>query len=267
MTLMGTTTTVRSPGQLLRELRESLDLSLRDVERASYVVAEHFHNPEFILVLSRLSDIESKGVTPSLHRLCSLAFIYRLSIQRMLAFYAIDFEREASALAGKLPNPGAHNGKTGIIASALPTRIDIPLLEPAFDVIETSPVKRFIEEWGSLPISHLRHLATDEFLYVHIGTEDRMMYPLLRPGCFVQVDQKLTKIKSSGWTNDYDRPIYLIETREGYACCWCSQPRRDQLILQPHPHSTVPPRVLKHPEEAEVIGTVVGIAMRLATNA
>jgi hypothetical protein len=30
----------------------------------------------------------------------------------MLAFYAIDVESEASALAGKLPNPGAHNPVT-----------------------------------------------------------------------------------------------------------------------------------------------------------
>jgi hypothetical protein len=242
-------------------------LSLRDVERASYTVAEHFNNQEFILVLSRLSDIESKGVTPSIHRLCSLAFIYGLPIERLLAFYGIDFQKEARSLVGKLPIAGTHDCETGIISSNTPATIEIPSFEPGFGLQETSPIKRFIEEWGTVPISHVRHLASEDFLYAHIGAEDRMMYPLLRPGAFVQIDQRLRRVKASGWTNDYDRPIYLVETREGYACCWCSQPRKEQLILQPHPHSTVPPRVLRHPEDAEVIGTVVGIAMRLGTNA
>jgi transcriptional regulator with XRE-family HTH domain len=264
---MDTTTAVQSPGQLLRELRESLHLSLRDVERASYTVAEHFKNQEFILVLSRLSDIESKGVTPSIHRLCSLAFIYGLPIERMLAFYGIDFQREARGLIGKLPIAGTHNDETGIISSNTPATIEIPYFEQGFHLRETSLIKRFIEEWGTVPISHVRHLAGEDFLYAHIGDDDRMMYPLLRPGAFVQVDQRLRRVKASGWTNDYDRPIYFVETREGYACCWCSQPRKDQLILQPHSHSPVSPRVLRHPEDAEVIGTVVGIAMRLGTNA
>jgi transcriptional regulator with XRE-family HTH domain len=258
---MGSTTIVQSPGQLLRELRESLHLSLRDVERASYVIAEHLQSHEFVIVLSRLSDIESKGVTPSIQRLCSLAWIYRVPIDKVLAFYGIDFDRESFALIGKLPLSGTE--KTCVLESEMPEKIELPMLEPAFTLTDTSPIKRFIEDWGVLPVAHLKHLASEGYLYVHIGTEDRMMYPLLRPGSFVQVDQSLRKVRLSGWSSDYDRPIYLVETREGYACCWCSQPRRDQLILQPHPHSTVGPRVLRHPQEAEVVGTVVGIAMRL----
>jgi hypothetical protein len=129
--------------------------------------------------------------------------------------------------------------------------------------METSPIKRFIEDWGVVPIARLKHLASKDFIYAHIGTEDRMMYPLLRPGSFVQVDGRLRRLKQSGWMSDYDRPIYLLETRIGYACCWCSQPRKDQLILQPHSLSRVAPRVLRYPDDVEIMGTVVGIAMRL----
>ena len=59
-----------------------------------------------------------------------------------------------------------------------------------------------------------------------------------------------------------ERPIYFIETREGHTCSWCSL-KGDQLILQPHPLSPVPPKMLKYTTEAEVIGQVVGLAMRL----
>jgi len=34
-------------------------------------------------------------------------------------------------------------------------------------------------------------------------------------------------------------------------------------VLQPHPLSPVPVRILKHPQEAEVLGQVVGVAMSL----
>jgi hypothetical protein len=39
--------------------------------------------------------------------------------------------------------------------------------------------------------------------------------------------------------------------------------RKDDVILQPHPLSPVQIRVLRHPQEAEIIGQVVGVAMKL----
>jgi hypothetical protein len=57
--------------------------------------------------------------------------------------------------------------------------------------------------------------------------------------------------------------MYFVETREGYTCCWCAL-RQNQLVLQPHPLSPVQPRILKDQQEAEVLGQVIGVAMRLA---
>jgi hypothetical protein len=37
----------------------------------------------------------------------------------------------------------------------------------------------------------------------------------------------------------------------------------DEIILQSHPLSPVPARILKYPQEADVVGQVVGVAMRL----
>ncbi len=89
------------------------------------------------------------------------------------------------------------------------------------------------------------------------------MFPLLLPGSFLQVDESKNKVREGMWRSDYERPLYFIETREGYTCCWCSL-KEDQLLLQPHPLSPVQPRVVKDQREAEVLGQVVGVAMRLA---
>ena len=44
--------------------------------------------------------------------------------------------------------------------------------------------------------------------------------------------------------------------------CWCSV-RGDRITLQPHPLSPVQARIVRYPQEAEVLGQVVGVAMRL----
>jgi hypothetical protein len=87
------------------------------------------------------------------------------------------------------------------------------------------------------------------------------MYPILPPSSFIQVDESKSKVLEGGWRSEYERPIYFIETRDGHTCCWCTLTRED-IILQPHPLSPVPPRVFGH-DEAEVLGQVVGVAMRL----
>ena len=71
-----------------------------------------------------------------------------------------------------------------------------------------------------------------------------------------------TDVLQEGWRSEYERPIYFIETREEFICAWCKL-SNGHLITQPHSLSPATPRVFRHPREAEVIGRVVGIAMRL----
>lgn len=59
----------------LRVMRERLGLTMRDVEAASEKLAKLRGNEEYLVPISRLSDVETKGVTPSIYRLYSLAVI------------------------------------------------------------------------------------------------------------------------------------------------------------------------------------------------
>lgn len=101
-----------------------------------------------------------------------------------------------------------------------------------------------------------------KYTYGYIGSEDFTMYPLLPPGSFVQVDESKNKVVEGPWRSEFERPIYFVEMRDGYTCCWCSM-RRDSIVLQPHPLSPVAARVLRYPQEAEVMGQVVAVAFRL----
>jgi hypothetical protein len=74
------------------------------------------------------------------------------------------------------------------------------------------------------------------------------------------IDQNRRKIAVAGWTSEYDRPIYFLEHREGYICCWCTL-AGDRLLVQPHPASHRKPEWFAYPNEIEVIGQVIGVAM------
>jgi hypothetical protein len=119
-----------------------------------------------------------------------------------------------------------------------------------------------IQQWGKLPLLFLESLGVKEHRYGFIGTDDWFMYPLLQPGTFVMIDEALRRVSNSGWTNEFERPIYFLEHRQGYVCGWCAL-NEDHLILQPHPASLSSPQVYNYPNEIEVVGQVTGIAMRL----
>lgn len=91
------------------------------------------------------------------------------------------------------------------------------------------------------------------------------MFPLLRPGSLV-VLEPARKIRSKGWTSEYGRPIYFFEKRDGYACGWASIVGR-QFLLEPHPASRQPPVLFAYPEDIEVVGRVIGVAMSLGGRA
>jgi transcriptional regulator with XRE-family HTH domain len=247
-----------SAGQSLRLLREQLGLTMRDVENASIAIAARHKNDEFAIPPSRLSDIETKGVVPSIYRLYSLAVIYRRDVLDILTFYGVDLNCAAEDLSLALP-PKSHILDT--LRRGTLTRIPVKL-DPSFDTRYTMNMGRVIEQWGLVPLSYLSQFANREYTYGYIGSEDFTMYPILPPGTFVQIDESKTRVAEGAWRSEYERPIYFVETREGYICCWCSLQRED-LVLQSHPLSPVPVQVLKHPQEAEVIGQVVGVAMRL----
>lgn len=245
-------------GQNLRTLREQLGLTMRDVESASARIAARNSNEEFLIGPSRLSDMETKGVIPSIYRLYSLSVIYRRDLREILSWYGIDVNNGAQDLALSTP-PKSHRTETMHAATAarIPVRLD-----PGFNTRQTNNLGRVIEQWGLVPLAYLAEFVNHNYTYGYIGTEDFTMYPILRPGSFIQVDESRNQIEARVWRSEYERPIYFIETRDGFTCCWCMLDH-EHLILQPHPLSPASVRVLRHPQEAEVIGQVVGMAMRI----
>jgi transcriptional regulator with XRE-family HTH domain len=248
-----------SPGLKLRQARERLDLRYRDVEEASIRIARSHESDEFLVSISRLSDIETKGTLPSIYRLYSLCVIYRLDFREVLEWYGIDLS--------KMPGDylTVHAPRTHMIAfeeDEMATA-DVPVsIDPSLDPLKTQFLSRMIRGWGSLPLMLFRGLASQELRYAFIGEEDDSMGPIIPPGSFIAIDENRRKIQSSGWTSEYDRPIYFLETRDGYYCRWCSL-QRSELTMIAHPSCAQPPLTMRMPAEVDVVGEVIGWAKSL----
>jgi len=246
-------------GQKLKRARERLNLRYRDVEEASLEIARRRGSDEFAIALSRLSDIENKGTLPTIYRLYSLCAIYRLDFHEVLEWYGVDI----SALPADAVNIEVQRTHTIGFTANGHGEIQIPLsLDPGIDLRRTTFLSRMIQRWGKLPVSLLNGLDLKNHRYAFIGSEDWSMYPLIQPGSLVLIDETRRKVVNTGWTNEFDRPIYFFEHRGGYACSWCTL-SGNQLVLQPHPASLCIPQVFVYPEEIDVIGQICGVAMRL----
>jgi transcriptional regulator with XRE-family HTH domain len=247
-------------GQKLKRARERLNLRYRDVEEASQRIAERHKNDEFAIALSRLADIENKGTVPTIYRLYALCAIYRLDLLEVLEWYGVN--------ASEIPADSVlfdveRTHEVGFVTEGHGA-VQAPLaLDPGIDLRRTAFLSRLIQRWGRLPLMLLGGLDLQNYRYAFIGTEDWSMYPILQPGALVLIDETRRKIVDSGWADEFERPIYLLEHREGWVCGWCSF-SEGHLIVHSHPASQSPPKVYAFPEEIEVVGQVAGVAMRLS---
>ena len=77
-------------GQRLREIREKLGLTLRDVEEQSRRIVEEMQLFDYLITAGRLSIVENSNSLPSLYKLATLSFIYKLPLTEMFRIYGID---------------------------------------------------------------------------------------------------------------------------------------------------------------------------------
>ena len=247
-------------GEELKELRLRLGITTREVTDLSQKVVDSEGNEEFRVSNAWLSEIENSGSVPSIYKLYALSVIYHVKFADLLQLYGVDIKK-INQLQTEIPLPQTHLTSlevfddTGTVT--FPIRFD-----NGFDRGKTNLLSRMVELWGEVPIGVIRHLDVRHSMYGYIGLEDRTLYPLLRPGSFVQIDASIKKILPVKWQTEYERPIYFVELRGGYVCSWCEL-QGTQLILVPHPGSGCMIRQFKYEVEAEIVGRVTGLAMRI----
>jgi transcriptional regulator with XRE-family HTH domain len=246
-------------GIRLKQLRKRLGLTLRKVEMLSRRLAKEKQNQDFFISRGWLNNVENGSYTPGIFKLYSLGAIYRTHWSNIFGFFGLhlsDFGRDQAMFAPS---------KTQLAADLPETdeTIVVPLRSPeALHLERTNLFSKLVEIWGEVPIRLIQHLDLRNGTYGFVGIGDKRMSPLIRPGSIVQIDQNLRKISKGKWENEYDRPIYFLELRGEYLCSWCEM-SGGYLSAIPHPNSKCEVRRFAYPREAEIVGQVVGVTMRL----
>lgn len=92
------------PGHGLRQIREELRLTLKDVETRSREIAAARQNPEYLFTAGRLSQVENSFSLPSLYKLASLSQIYQMPYRELLRLYGVDtVDGQPTAQAPRAP--------------------------------------------------------------------------------------------------------------------------------------------------------------------
>jgi transcriptional regulator with XRE-family HTH domain len=247
------------PAERLKSLRLRLGMTTRAVEEQSQRIANAVGNPEFYVSNAWLTKIETRDCIPSIYKIASLSAIYGVKHTDLLRLYGIDFElifknHEAPREQTHLVAIEDENPDKPIV---FPVRFD-----PGLDLSQTNLLSRMIEQWGEVPIALIQQLTIRNSHFGFIGLQDFTLYPLLRPGAFVQVDPRFRRIQPLRWRTEFERPIYFLELRDTYACGWCEL-QGNELTLLPHPLSACATKRFKFPGEVEIVGRVTGVAMRL----
>jgi transcriptional regulator with XRE-family HTH domain len=245
-------------GIKLKQLREERGLTLREVEKRSKRLASQKQNPDFIVSRGWLNNVENGTFTPSFFKLYALGVIFDVHPSSMLSLFGCnvsDFGRDRVMFTPP---------KTHLADSGQPEDTILVPLRPREDLRldRTSLLSGLAEIWGEIPIRLIQHLDFQNNLYGRVGISDRTMYPIIRPGSIVQIDQSQNSVLPSQWQNEHDRPIFFVELRGEYLCSWCEM-RDGYLSAVPHPLSKCEVRRFAYPREAEIVGRVIGVTMRL----
>jgi transcriptional regulator with XRE-family HTH domain len=247
-------------GSKVKQLRKRLGLTLREVEMLSRRFAREKQNQDFFISRGWLNNVENGSYTPGFFKLYALGAIYRTHWSSMFAFFGLhvsEFGRDQAMFAPP---------KTQLTTDLpeIDDTIAVPLRSSeGFRLDRTNLLSKLVEIWGEVPIRLLQHLDLRNGVYGLVGLSDKCMYPIIRPGSIVQIDQNQRKIANVKWDNEHERPIYFLELRGEYICSWCEM-SGGYLSAVPHPNSKCEVRRFSYPREAEIVGRVVGVTMPLA---
>lgn len=233
--------------KVLKLLRSKCKLTVREVEQASWRIAAARGDRRFRVSNGWLAQLEHGVSVPNPCTIFSLCAIYCVPFAEMLRLYGVDPDktREYEHIAN--PQLTQLLPETNSLASDPASTLIDTLADPATRLITGGSLSR-----GNTPIR-----------YGYIGLDDDTMYPLIRPGAVVEIDTRQRKVPATSkqLTSQFEKPIFFVELRDGYAFGWCTMQGK-KLIITPHPSSRTLQRSVNCPRDVEIVGRVVGYTTR-----
>ncbi len=235
----------------LHAVRLQWGLTLREVEERSARLAAEWGDPSYQISASWLARVERGKHELTIPKLIALASTYNLAPEDLL-------RQCRPGAGGNMPSSATSGPNSTLLLTTGSLAGHARQLLPDSLTADSAP-----DETGLLPLDD--GLFSSPFRYAIIGRCDRTLEPMIRTGSTLKIDtQKRAIAPRREWSNEFDRPIYFLLTRTGYVCGWCELDKdATWLTVVSHHLSHAPSRRWRYRKEIEVIGRVVGVAMRL----
>ncbi|MGC2723079.1 MAG: helix-turn-helix transcriptional regulator, partial [Candidatus Acidiferrales bacterium] len=161
------------PGDQLREIRNRLGVTTREVEELSRKIAVESANEEFCISNAWLTQLENKNSVPSIYKLFSLSVIYRIKFTQLLTLFGISL---ADTIRYQLSTPLQNTHLAAMEAPDADKAVTFPIrFDRGFTLEKTNLISRMVEAWGEVPLSLLQMLDVRHCQYGYIGTDDYFM--------------------------------------------------------------------------------------------
>lgn len=223
------------------------NITVREVEQASRRIADVKGSKRFRISNGWLAQLENGISEPSICKLFSLSVIYRANFLDLLRLYNVDVDHKEKYEPVANPHLTQLLSEENIDHAQPGYGVSIPLRERSTSLMP---------ELAATGATHEKNITCG-----YLGSNDFTMYPLIRPGSLLKIDTNQNKIEAAAWRHEYERPIFFIELREGYACGWCEL-QGNQLLIIPHQSSPAGIQRFTYPREAEIVGRVIAYSTR-----
>lgn len=247
-------------GKVLRRLREMWGLSTRDIEAKSSLIAEHWQDKAYFIDASYFNKIEtgqqpilnvSMGKAVSMMEILSRGSGTLLKLCRPPRGHILveDFLGGPSSTGvideGRLAEGVSQLLAVADLSIAIPNNTTLKMLPDVYDMRAPHPFQ-----------------DRKRYLRVIVGKSDLCLYPYVLPGTLLIVDREYRRIpKDREFDNEFQRPIFLVDTHDGYFCCWCELvDDTDMVRIVQFPTGKLPSRSLHQPlklgAQIEIVGAV-----------
>jgi hypothetical protein len=246
-----------SLGELIRAARYRSGLHFREASSLTRKIAEHFADGRYFITSELLSSYERLNLAPRhVHRIMSLCIVYCIAFWDFL--HSTDIALRQSGRE-PIPKDLLVHSSLGNLKQIVGQETDSVQTQPfPFSLFEHIPL--FLRNSLS-NITDLPRVSIRDVFWT--GGQRKPLHPLLERSQFIVVNRRVKRPVQTVLSETWEKPLYLILMRDGtYLCGQCTL-EGDILILQSHPNSSLPPRVLRNRRDAEIAGRVVAIVRSL----
>ena len=213
--------------------------------------------PDFALNPGWINNIRQSGSIPSLRHLHAISVHMKLTFGGVLRIFDIDlddlvrYEEMLNADRTRLVETYPFDRDRLVqVPSALAATAH-------FD--RTAYIADLVQSWQRVPIRALRgsYWQREGFLYGKLGIADRMAWPVIPPGSYLQIAPLPNPVTSLA-----PRAFYFLQHAKGYFCCRCSL-KEGWLDLITNDSEYTGPFRFRYGHEVRAVGRITAFATSL----